>query len=286
MKSILYATDFSKASESALKYAASLSRQLNMRLVVTHVYDVPTILGTQLEQTFPELRKDALVTERKRLTEFCETQLADTKKLPELIIDPVENMSIHSGIIAKATDWHVRMIIVGMKGENAIKDTLIGSTAKKLIEKSPCPVLTVPNGFELHGVKRLVYATDFELEDLKALEKVVAMAKTFDAEILVIHISMDKEYSGASQMAWFKEMLSKRIHYDKIHFEVLESADVAGSIKQYSEQVHAGLIAMLERAQKGLIKKWFHRDTVKHMASSSSIPLLSFNEKNLQSLFF
>ena len=162
----------------------------------------------------------------------------------------------------------------------------MGSTAKKLIDKAPCPVLTVPSDHRFEKLTDLVYATDFEVEDLRALEKVVALARAWDAHIRVVHVTMDKEYAGTSQMDWFREMVSQKIDYDKIHFEVLQSDDIIHSLEDYSESQHAGLIAMLERMQNGGGKKIFQRDLVKKMASRNRLPLLSFNERNLQTLFF
>ncbi len=287
MKSILYATDFSMASASALKYANSLSKMLGMRLVMTHVYDLPTILGTQLEAPFPDLRKDTGGHERKRLIDFYEAVIGETGERPaEIAFEPVENMSVLSGIISKATDWHVRLIIVGMKGENALKEFVMGSTAKKLIDKAPCPVLTVPSTYEFEKLTDLVYATDFEVEDLKALEKVVELAKIWNADIRVVHVTPDKEYAGHTQMEWFKEMVSAKIDYDRIHFEILESDNIISSLEKYSRNRHAGMIAMLERIHKSPAKKLFHRGHVKQMASRNQLPLLSFNERNLQTMFF
>ena len=287
MKSILYATDYSLASVSALRYANSLSQTLNMRLVLTHVYDLPTVLGTQLQAPFPDLRKDTIDHEQKKLSEFYE-EYTDEKatRPPEVVFEPVENMSVLSGIIAKSTDWHASMIVVGMKGESAIKDLVMGSTAKKLIDKAPCPVLTVPADHRFEQLTDLVYATDFEVEDLRALEKLVVLAKAWNAHIRVVHVTMDKEYAGTSQMEWFKEMVAQKIDYDRIHFEVLKSDNNNQSLRDYSVNQHAGMIAMLERIQKGATKKIFHKDLVKQMASNSRLPLLSFNERNLQTLFF
>jgi nucleotide-binding universal stress UspA family protein len=287
MKSILYATDYSIASISAMRYANSLGQMLNMRLVLTHVYDLPTVLGTQLQAPFPDLRKDTTEHERKKLTEFFDEYVGEeTARPPEVVFEPVENMSVLSGIIAKSTDWHARMIVVGMKGESAIKDLVMGSTAKKLIDKAPCPVLTVPADHRFEQLTDLVYATDFEVEDLRALEKLVVLARAWNADVRVVHVTMDKEYAGASQMEWFKEMVAQKIDYDRIHFEVLKSDNIIYSLRDYSVSQHAGMIAMLERIQKGAAKKLFHRDLVKQMASNSRLPLLSFNERNLQTMFF
>ncbi|MEJ2583780.1 MAG: universal stress protein [Robiginitalea sp.] len=287
MKSILYATDYSIASISAMRYANSLGQMLNMRLVLTHVYDLPTVLGTQLQAPFPDLRKDTTEHERKKLTEFFDEYVGEeTARPPEVVFEPVENMSVLSGIIAKSTVWHARMIVVGMKGESAIKDLVMGSTAKKLIDKAPCPVLTVPADHRFEQLTDLVYATDFEVEDLRALEKLVVLARAWNADVRVVHVTMDKEYAGASQMEWFKEMVAQKIDYDRIHFEVLKSDNIIYSLRDYSVSQHAGMIAMLERIQKGAAKKLFHRDLVKQMASNSRLPLLSFNERNLQTMFF
>jgi nucleotide-binding universal stress UspA family protein len=173
-----------------------------------------------------------------------------------------------------------------MKGESLLKDLIMGSTAKKLIDKAPCPVLTVPSDHRFEKLTDLVYATDFEVEDLKALEKVIPLAKVWGAHIRVVHVTMDKEYAGKAQMDWFREMVSQKIDYDKIHFEVLQSDDIVHTLEDYSESQHAGMIAMLERMQNGGGKKLFHRDLVKKMASRNRLPLLSFNERNLQTLFF
>jgi nucleotide-binding universal stress UspA family protein len=286
MKSIVYATDFSKASVAALHCAQALSRLLHMRLVVTHVYDVPNVLGIEMDAPFPDIHADAHGQEREKLTDFYETHKSGDPAPDELRIEPVENMSVLSGIISKATEWNARLVVVGMKGESPLKEIIIGSTTKKLIDKAPCPVLAIPANHRFEDIQSLVYATDFELEDLRALEKVVALAEVFGAEVRVVHVTNDKEFSGASQMEWFKAMAEERIQYDKVFYELVESKDVAHSLQNYTQHLNAGLIGMLERSQKEGVKKWFRRDLVKQMASNSSIPLLSFNEQNLQTLFF
>lgn len=286
MKSLVYATDYSKASLAALHCAQAMSRLLSMRLIVTHVYDVPTVLGTQLDGAFPDLKKDAHKHETEKLIEFYETHKSGDPDPDELRIEPIENMSVLSGIIAKATEWHAHLIVVGMKGESTLRELLIGSTTKKLIDKAPCPVLAIPQNHSFENIRSMVYATDFELEDLRALEKIVALAEIFNAEVRVVHVTNDKEFAGPSKMEWFKSMALERINYENIHFELLESKDVAHSLKDYTEHLDAGLIGMLERSGKEGVAKWFRRDLVKQMASQSSIPLLSFNEQNLQTLFF
>ena len=286
MHSLLYATDYSQASIAALHGAQMLSHKLHMRLVLTHIYDVPTALGTQLEGPFPDLRQDSLAAQRKKLEQFYAENRIPAFEPIEVQADPVENMSTLSGIISRANQWHTRIITVGMRGENPLKELVMGSTTKKLIDKSPCPVLAVPAGHRFSNISHIIYATDFEIEDLHALEKVAEFSKAFKADLHIVHITGDKAYYGPDQMAWFKAMIQERISSDSLHFELIESNTIATTLATYAKNLGADLICMLERADRGIAKKLFHRDLVKKLAGSNNIPLLSFNEQNLQTYFF
>lgn len=286
MKTILYATDYSENSVAALKYAYALCKRLKTRLVMTHVYDVPTVLGTQLTEPFPGLSKDAGRHEREKLQGFFKKHLGKVSNKMKLHFEPVEHMSVIGGIISKATEWHAYVIFVGMKGEGRLREILMGSTTKALIEKAPCPVLAIPENTNYVPLKTVVYATDFEEEDVYAIRRLTEMAGAFQAEIKVVHIITEREYEGETQMEWFKDMLQKKVNYKKIEFKLLFSDDIFEALRMYLEDVGAELMVMLEREKRGLLKKWFHRDLVKKMESYGQVPLMSFRESNHQLFYF
>lgn len=287
MKTILYATDYSKNSAAALKYAHHLCGLLGTRLVITHAFDYPTVLGLEgLDEPFPHTEENAFKKHRAKLEEFCEAHLGSNWKDPNIQIEPVESESVLRGIISKAEEWHAAMIIVGIKGESGLREFIMGSTTKKLIEKSPCPILAIPADTGLTSIKKIVYATDFEEEDIRTIKKVVEIAEPLDAEIKVVHISPKKEYAGDLQMEWFKEMLLDRVAYSKMDFELIFAEEIFDSLQTYLDEVNADLVVMLEREKRGLLKKLFHEDLVKKMESYGQVPVLSFNEHNHQTLYF
>ncbi len=125
MKTILYATDYSDNSVAALKYAGKMAEQLNNRLVVVHVFDCPTILGSEtLSEPFPQLEKDAFKTHRAKLEAFCEAHLGSLWNSPNVQLQPVENKSVLKGILETAGEWHAQMIVVGIIGESALREML------------------------------------------------------------------------------------------------------------------------------------------------------------------
>ncbi len=287
MKTILYTTDYSKNSVAALKYAKSLAEKLKYRLVVCHVFDYPTILGsTALSEPFPDLENDALKTHRTKLEQFCQENLGAIWKVPNIQLQPVEHKSVVKGILSTATEWHAQMIVVGIKGESALSEIVMGSTTKNLIEKAPCPILAIPADASHLSLHTLVYATDFEEEDVYAIRKLSELAQAFNAEIKVVHIVTEDEYEGETQMEWFKEMLEEKVTYGEIEFKLLFSDDIFESLRVYLGDVNADMVVMLEREQKSVFKKWFHRDLVKKMESYGRMPLLSFREGNHQLFYF
>ncbi|MBD0777545.1 universal stress protein [Maribacter sp. ANRC-HE7] len=287
MKTILYATDYSGNSVAALKYAREMLNQIGTRLVVTHVFDYPTVLGTEmLSEPFPQLEKDAFTTHRSKLEQFCEEHLGRNWENPKIQLEAVENKSVVKGIISVADEWHAYLIVIGIKGGSVLREMIMGSTTKHLIEKAPCPILSIPADVSHAPIKTIVYATDFEEEDVYAIRKLAEMAEQLDAEIKVVHISTKEEYKGEIQMKWFKKMLHKKVTYKRIHFELLFAEDVFDALRIYLGDKNADLMVMLEREHKSIIKKWFHRDLVKKMESYGRVPLLSFRGANHQLFYF
>ncbi|MBT8307357.1 MAG: universal stress protein [Maribacter sp.] len=287
MKTILYTTDFSNNSVAALKYAYKMSEQMETRLVVAHVFNYPTIIGMEgLDEPFPHTEESAFKMHRTKLEEFCQEHLGNVWKNPNIQLQAVENNSVVKGIIATAEEWHAYLIVVGMKGGSVIREMIMGSTTKHLIEKAPCPVLSIPTNTSYIQPKIIVYATDFEEEDVYAIRKLAEMADQFDAVIKIVHIATQKEYQGDLQMEWFKKTLKEKVSYERIDFEVLFSEDIFNTLRIYLGDINADLMVMLERGHKSIVKKWFHRDLVKKMESYGKVPLLSFRGSNHQLFYF
>jgi nucleotide-binding universal stress UspA family protein len=280
MKSILYATDYSDNSVSALKYAYELSLKMKTQLFVVHVYKIPVTLSADLEQNmiYPEI--DYFEINQTRLEEFVAENLGDEMDKRRVKMEALESISVLDGINLKAKELDTLLIVTGMKGKGGLADVLVGSTTKRLIEKAPSPVLAIPENVKKMKIKTMVYATDFEEEDIEVIQMMVKIAKTFNAEIHIVHFTTKDEDSAAERMEWFKDQLKQKLVYKNLEFEVFISHDIYESLQAYIVDMNADLVGMLERKKSGFLQQVFHRDLVKKMASYGRIPLLSFNEKN------
>ncbi len=277
MKAILYATDYSQDSATALRMSYLLAKKFGSKLFVMHVFDVPLSLASPVSVSYMNKEKRLFVENRAKLKEFCTEHLGDAWQeiTTNFIVD--EDGSIADAILEKATKYNVDLIVAGTKGASRVKEFFLGSTTKALIKKAPCAVLAVPEMYEIGNLKTIAYATDFEQADIFAIRRLIPMAKVFNAQIKIIHVTTTKEYAGEQQMEWFKEMLQDKVDYENLEFDLIFSDEVFKELQGYLDDTNSDMLAMLERKDNTFFEKYIQRDMVKEMVKDITVPLLSFN---------
>jgi nucleotide-binding universal stress UspA family protein len=281
VKTILYATDYSDNSAAALRYAYQLSKALEASLVAMHVFDYPTVLETEVHEPFPHLEEDAFEEHRKKLRTFCASRLNDPRWEDTVEMEVVESKKVAGAVAEKALELGSYLLVVGMKGGSSLREFLMGNTTKKLISEAPCPVLSVPEGSSFNGLRSIVYATDFEEEDVAVLNLLVRLAAQLDASVRAVHIASEKEIAGTQRKEWFEGKLEE-FNYPKLSFEAIGSEETFETLRVYLGDHNADLVVMLERDKGSLLRRIFHRDMVKRMEAYGRIPLLAFHEKNFR----
>jgi nucleotide-binding universal stress UspA family protein len=134
---IFVPVDYSQTSQDALCVAADMARAFNGRLLVMHFVapEMETADGFSLA---PD--GDELTAETERLCNHVRTVLGADAPAYEVA---VKHGSPYLEIVEHAVDRHVDLIVIGARGETALKHALLGSVADKVVRLAPCPVLTV-----------------------------------------------------------------------------------------------------------------------------------------------
>jgi len=96
--------------------------------------------------------------------------------------------AIAAAIEQKAID----LVVAGTHGRSGVGKLLLGSIAQRIFNAAPCPVLTVsPRARRSGGVegkRKILYAPRLSDASLKALPYALSLAKTMDAELLLVHV--------------------------------------------------------------------------------------------------
>lgn len=140
-KTILFATDFSPSSEHAFKYALSLARKFESRLGIIHVINEPVDLrGFYVPHiSFDQLEEEIEQGARKLMENFCRTHANGYSGVETFVVPGIP----YDEIIKKAQELSADLVVVGTHGRTGLDHVLFGSTAEKVVRKSPIPVMTI-----------------------------------------------------------------------------------------------------------------------------------------------
>lgn len=277
MKTILYATDCAPHSIQTLQYTAEISRRLNATLVVLHIFDIPTFSGISMLSPLRQTRKRAFEEKRNVLESYLKKNLVPYFDNLKIIPKVAKNISIIEEIILKTKELSPDLVVVGKKSPESYREIFESDISKTLIPKINCPLLIVPDYPDSRSIKNIVYATDFENKDVDAIKELSEIASIYEAVIHVVHIS-PIDIDEKAKMNLFKKEIQEVVKYPAIEFDLLSSDNTLEKINAYINSLDADMIAMMEREDKGIIKKLFHRDLVKKQESFTQVPILSFHE--------
>ncbi|MFH1740143.1 MAG: universal stress protein [bacterium] len=141
IKKILYATDFSRHGTHGFRYAITLSKCFQARMVIFHAITLPPTIpadptgGVALADYFEELEEES----KARLQEMLDEARKHGVEAETLLVDGAP----HKTVLQEAKRLGVDLIVVGTHGRTGVEHLLLGSTAEKIVRQSPVPVLVV-----------------------------------------------------------------------------------------------------------------------------------------------
>ena len=188
---VLFATDFSPCSAPAFRYAVEWAKVFNAQLTIFH--------GLSLQ---PGLDIDAGIAQRY----LDEQRNVAQDHLAQLLAEaqqqvPQTSIEIRTGLASTqicdvAREHKTDLIIIGTHGWTGFNLVLFGSVAERVIQRAPCPVLSIPDRSPeetagMHSLtiqpRQMVLPIDFSDCSIDAYEYGVQMAKWFDASLTLVH---------------------------------------------------------------------------------------------------
>jgi universal stress protein A len=145
VKRILWPTDFSELSLKGGHCARALCQLFDAELHIIHVIpplptpDFSVMMPGNLPVAVPE--PDLVVSARQGLERLIAEHFAAG---PRFVYDAFLG-NPWSGICEYAARARIDLIVVATHGRTGLKHVVIGSTAERIVQHAPCPVLTVKN---------------------------------------------------------------------------------------------------------------------------------------------
>ena len=200
IKNILVPVDFSKMSIQGIEIAKRLGRSFGAAIHVAHVYEpiygrgfvAPAMAWGEWPAAYAE-------ETRRQLAHQLETVASKGGLSPHDTTHFKEGAPLFDVICKLASEIPADLLVAPTRASKGIKRFFLGSTAERLIQHCPCPILVdrksaapLPmnpsRDVPALQIKKVLVPVDFSSCSLKGLKYGIRFAEAFSAEITVLHV--------------------------------------------------------------------------------------------------
>jgi nucleotide-binding universal stress UspA family protein len=274
---ILVPIDFSEQSLIALSQSYNLAKEIRAEVILLYVIEEVNPMVKMFIKGLDEIR-GAVESNLKNLAE------EKSKETGLEISSIVAEGKIYSKIVEVAEMIKATFIVMGTKGAENSK--FIGSNALKVVKTAPCPVISIKGKKHKKGCDRILLPLDLTKETSDKVNKAIAVAKVFKAEIYAVSILLTGREEVVNklkdQLTLVKQYIEKKqVKCTAELVKILKTEDkLSNAVIEYGQKIEADLI-MIMTQQETDIKAFFIGSNAREVINNSDIPVLSIqpNEK-------
>jgi nucleotide-binding universal stress UspA family protein len=220
IKNILFATDFSPASESALPFAVSVARRFGSSIHAVHVLSHGEL--APLPDGSPILMDTSMARAQDEMNNLVCSEAFEGVEHDGIVRNGVE---VWTELAAMVESEKIDLVVLGTHGREGLKQVILGSVAETIFRFAPCPVMIVgpkvakkPTGPMFRDV---LFATDLTPQSLQSLPFVEAFAEQDAADLIVLHVTQEKVQSRKEEATtpeslrkWMRDLIPPKPHVE------------------------------------------------------------------------
>lgn len=276
MKKILVPTDFSDNSLHALKVAAKLANKYNAKLYLLHMLGISqTIIGRDETNEGAEAIYYMKLVKRR----FDELRSMDFMQGIE-VEEMVQNYKIFSEVNNVAHEKGIDLVVMGSHGTGMVNDFFVGSNTEKVVRTSDFPVLVIKKDRPGFKMDKVVFACDFDKENIHAYRKAMHLFKKFESEVHLLYVNLpNQNFLNTPEMEErIKDFIAEADEGDLSNIDKVtyySGYTIENGIYNFSQKIGADLIAIPTHGRRGL-SHFFMGSIGEDLANRSELPVLTF----------
>ncbi len=271
MKPIIVGTDFSEGSKIALELAVDVANRMQTGIVLVWVRREKKLFSSDELNTMTRLAED-------KMQELCDRLQPSMKhgKLEWKIV----NGKVSSALATLANKLSALMIIVGTNGASGFEKYWMGSTAVRVVQDAPCPVLSIRAGYDFHKqLERIVVPIRVNANSRQKIPPAASMAKIFGSEVHILGLLELKEEEGA--LRTYVSQSTDYLEREGIPYSFLirDFGTYSDTVLGYAEEVNADLV-VINTEQDKIISQLFLGTNAQQIVNKSQIPVLCIHPED------
>ena len=183
------------------------------------------------------------------------------------------SLQIIDKILEIINEEKIDYVVMGTKGATGLKEAFLGTETTNVMNDTHAMVLAVPEHCQFQPVKKILFLTQYNQEDLKAMKKAIELAKIFDAHIYCLYVKGFHLTNTVDKMEAWEEMVKGK----DITLHTIPGNDVEGIVLDFMELHKINMIAMHVHHQ-GFFGKLFQISLSKKLTFHVNLPILAIPE--------
>jgi len=299
IRNVLFATDFSPTSESALPYATAICRRFRSTLHLVHVLSEASLLmmtGGVDYVSMGTIYEDAHNEAKDKLDQIA----AHFETIPH-------RKYVRHGVVWKnlaeiIEQNEIDLIVVGTHGRTGLGKLLLGSIAEDILRHACCPVLTV--GPKVSGraklpafkdsapdlapveleLRQILFATNFCKDAPRMALEAARLADEFHARLTLMHVMEDYARLGSKpepieqSLQKLRELIPTKAELQYIPETLLEFGHAPERILKAAEEREADMIILGARAHAEIGSTHLPWSAAHHVIAQAHCPVLTIRE--------
>ncbi len=265
MKSIIVGTDFSKGSYVALELAVDIANKLDCGIKIIWAKREKLLIDEEQLTVMTHLAEEKL----EALCEQHRPKLRSGKIRWEICSGKVGAV-----ISRQAQHENAPLIVIGTNGAAGFEKYWMGSTAVRIVQVAPVPVLTVRQGYDFHkALERIVVPIRVNINSRQKVPPAAQMARMFDSEIHILGL-MDSP-DQASQLRAYMVQTAEFLANEGVKFKsvVRKYGNYSDAVLSYADSIKADLV-VINTEQDRLISQFFLGTNAQQIVHNSQLPVL------------
>lgn len=277
MKTILFPTDFSINAFHAAEYAGMLAEKFEAKVIILHAFSIPMVPATHTSYNVRFAIDGYRATISKDLETFTDKFLKVSGLTSDNISSKIEYGFPADKILEVASDLKVDMIVMGTKGASNFMDKWLGTNSQKVMEEAKCPVWIIPNKAKIEYPENVMYAADFQEDEVVATQRVLELVRPFGASCHVVHVNGFFELYASAGLREMVNYLTDEFETENVSFQNINSEGIIAGLEVYIKKNKPNLLA-LALHEKSFLNKLFETSISKHFVQEAKLPMLIFKK--------
>lgn len=286
---VLIPIDFSSYSLKAALIGFDIAEKLGSKMVLYHssprpefltipysdviVYDSAIFLNYEITEKITNQKFEEFLNKLIGLIDSNRWK----KARPEYIVKIGE---ADDDILSYVQVHPPKMIVMGIRGEDAKVGDLIGTTTAGVIFNAKVPVLAIPENTPenwLENFKTVVYATNFEAHDFIAMDKLLKLVKPFECKVICLHVNQGNNGElDEAMLEGMRQALCEKYPFAAFDCRLIRSNNLTEAIDHFIQENQIDVLALTTH-KRNLLTRFFNPSISRKLVLHTQTPILVFH---------